>query len=283
MQTLRTIPAVRKAVENWRLCRERVALVPTMGNLHAGHLALVECATQLAERVVVSIFVNPLQFNDRNDYRRYPQTFEKDWQRLAECGVTMVFVPTVENIYPQRPESITRIDVPGLANILEGAHRPGHFSGVVTVVAVLFNIVQPQIAVFGEKDYQQLLIIRRMVADLAMPIDIESIATVRDTDGLALSSRNSYLSKEERKKAPLLFSALSKAAEAMKNGQRNFSALEEDGCETLEEAGICPDYFCIRRAKDLAEPVGGEDNLVILTAGFLGKARLIDNILIRLK
>ncbi len=283
MQTLRTIPAVRKAVENWRLCRERVALVPTMGNLHAGHLALVKRATQLAERVVVSIFVNPLQFNDRDDYRRYPRTFEEDRQHLAECGVTTIFVPAVENIYPQRLESITRIGVPGLADVLEGAHRPGHFSGVATIVAVLFNIVQPHIAVFGEKDYQQLLIIRRMVTDLAMPIEVEGVATVRDTDGLALSSRNSYLSKEERRKAPILFSALSRAAEAIREGQRNFQALEEEGSRTLENAGICPDYFCVRRAEDLAEPVESEDSFAILAAGFLGRARLIDNMLIRLK
>lgn len=283
MQTLRTIPDVRKVVENWRLCRQRVALVPTMGNLHAGHLALVERAAQLAERVIVSIFVNPLQFNDKDDYTHYPRTFEEDRQSLAGREVTMIFAPAIEAIYPQQAEGVTRVDVPGLSGMLEGAYRQGHFSGVATVVAVLFNIVQPHIAVFGEKDYQQLLIIRRMVADLAMPINVESVATVRDTDDLALSSRNSYLSKEERMKAPLLFKALSRAAEAIRDGQRDFSVLEERGEKALGNAGFCPDYFCIRRAEDLAEPAGSEDNLVILAAGSLGKARLIDNVLVRLK
>lgn len=283
MQTLRTIPDVRQVVENWRLCRERVALVPTMGNLHAGHLALVERAAQLAERVVVSIFVNPLQFNDKDDYTHYPRTFEKDRQGLAEREVAMIFAPAIETVYPQQAEGVTRVDVPGLSGILEGAYRQGHFSGVATVVAVLFNIVQPHVAVFGEKDYQQLLIIRRMVADLAMPINVESVAIVREMDGLALSSRNSYLSKEERMKAPLLFGAINRAAEAIRDGQRDFSVLEEAGKKALENAGFCPDYFCIRGAEDLAEPVGSEDNLVILAAGSLGKARLIDNVLVSLK
>lgn len=283
MQILRTIDAVRGLVERWRASGERVALVPTMGNLHAGHLALVERADRLADRVVASIFVNPLQFDDRDDYRRYPQTFEEDRQSLAKCGVAMIFAPAIEDIYPQRPESLTRVAVPGLSDILEGAHRPGHFSGVATVVAVLFNIVQPHIAVFGEKDYQQLRIIQRMVADLALPIRIESVATVRDTDGLALSSRNSYLLKEERRRAPLLFSALHRAAEAIKGGRRDFQRLEEEGNRTLESAGIRPDYFCIRRAEDLAEPAGSEDSLVILVAGSIGKARLIDNVLIQSK
>lgn len=284
MQTLRTIPDVRKAVESWRLCRERVALVPTMGNLHAGHLALVERAAQLAERVVVSIFVNPLQFNDKDDYTHYPRTFEQDRQILAGREVAMIFAPAIETVYPRQAEGMTRVEVPGLSGILEGAYRQGHFSGVATVVAVLFNIVQPNIAVFGEKDYQQLLIIRRMVADLAMPINVESVATVRETDGLALSSRNSYLSKEERMKAPLLFRTLSRAAEAIRDDeQRDFSMLEEEGGKALEKAGFCPDYFCIRRAEDLAEPVGSEANLVILAAGSLGKTRLIDNVPVSLK
>lgn len=284
MQSLRTISDVRKAVENWRLCRERVALVPTMGNLHVGHLALVERAAQLAERVVVSIFVNPLQFNDKDDYTHYPRTFQQDRQILAGREVAMIFAPAMETVYPQRAEGMTRVEVPGLSGILEGAYRQGHFSGVATVVAVLFNIVQPNIAVFGEKDYQQLLIIRRMVADLAMPINVESVATVRETDGLALSSRNSYLSREERMKAPLLFRALSRVAEAIRDDeQRDFSVLEEEGGKALEKAGFCPDYFCIRRAEDLTEPVGSEANLVILAAGSLGKTRLIDNVPVSLK
>lgn len=283
MQTLQTIAAVRSVVEEWRSSRERVALVPTMGNLHAGHLALVERAARLADRVVVSIFVNPLQFDDKEDYAHYPRTFEEDRQHLAECGVAMIFAPAIEIIYPQRVEGVTRVEVPGLSDILEGAYRPGHFSGVATVVAVLLNIVRPHVAVFGEKDCQQLLIIRRMVADLAISIEIEPVATIREADGLALSSRNSHLSKEERTKAPALFNALSKAAEALKGGQRGFLALEEEGSQALKHAGIRPDYFCIRRVEDLAEPTDSENNLIILTAGSLGRTRLIDNIRVRLK
>lgn len=277
MRIVRTIDSVRVVVARWRERGERVALVPTMGNLHAGHLALVERAARLADSVVASIFVNPLQFNDREDYKRYPQTFEEDRRKLAEYGVAMVFAPAIESIYPPRSEDITRVTVPGLSEILEGAHRPGHFSGVATVVAVLFNIVQPDIAVFGEKDYQQLLIVRRMVADLALPVRIEGVATVRDTDGLALSSRNGYLSKEERGRAPVLCDALNRAAEAIKGGRRDFRRLEEEGSRTLESAGVRPDYFCIRRAEDLAEPDGNGENLIILVAGSVGKARLIDN------
>ncbi|ABA57398.1 pantothenate synthetase [Nitrosococcus oceani ATCC 19707] len=283
MRVLRTVAAVRSAVEGWRASHERVALVPTMGNLHRGHLALVERAAQLADRVIVSIFVNPLQFNDRDDYSRYPRTFEKDQQYLDEYGVAVVFAPSLEDIYPQRLENVTHVEVPGLSDILEGASRLGHFRGVTTVVAVLFNIIQPQVAVFGEKDYQQLLIIRRMVADLLMPVEVESIATVRDKDGLALSSRNSYLTKEERARAPILFGALSHAAETIKEGWRNFSILEEEGRQRLVTAGFCPDYFHIRRAEDLAEPGGRENNLVVLAAAYLGKARLIDNMQVQLK
>lgn len=283
MQTLRTIAAVRSAVECWRTSRERVALVPTMGNLHAGHLALVARAAQLADRVVVSIFVNPLQFNDQDDYARYPRTFEKDQQWLAEHGVAVLFAPLLEDIYPQQLENVTRVEVPGLSDILEGASRLGHFRGVTTVVTALFNIVQPHVAVFGEKDYQQLLIIRRMVADLAMPVDIEGVATVRDKDGLALSSRNNYLTEEERARAPALFGALSNTAEAVKGGRCDFSTLEEEGRQTLASEGFRPDYFCIRRAEDLAEPIGSEESLVILAAAYLGKARLIDNVPVRLK
>lgn len=283
MQVLQTVAAVRSAVEGWRASRERIALVPTMGNLHRGHLALVERAAQLADQVIVSIFVNPLQFNDQDDYSRYPRTFEKDQQYLAEYGVTMVFAPSLGDIYPQRLESVTRVEVPGLSDILEGTSRLGHFRGVTTIVAVLFNIIQPQVAVFGEKDYQQLLIIRRMVADLLMPVEVESMATVRDKDSLALSSRNSYLTKEERAMAPILFGALSHAAEAIKGGWRNFSVLEEEGRQRLMEAGFHPDYFHIRRADDLAEPGENENNLAILATAYLGRTRLIDNVRVQLR
>lgn len=283
MQTLRTIAAVRGAVAHWRASCERIALVPTMGNLHGGHLALIDRAIQLADRVVVSIFVNPLQFSDQSDYTHYPRTLEEDLQCLATREIAMAFIPWLESIYPQPLENMARVKIPGLSDILEGAYRSGHFSGVTTIVTVLFNIVQPHLAVFGEKDYQQLLIIRRMVADLAMPIEIESVATVRDKNGLALSSRNSYLSKDERVQAPALFGALSNAGKAIKEGRRDFSALEKAGFQKLKTAGFHPDYFYIRRAQDLAEPEESEKRLVIMGAAYLGKARLIDNVSVKLK
>ncbi|BAW79840.1 pantoate/beta-alanine ligase [Candidatus Nitrosoglobus terrae] len=283
METLQTITAMRSAVEYWRTSYGRIALVPTMGNLHEGHLALVDRAAQLSDYVVVSIFVNPLQFNDQHDYANYPRTFKKDQQYLAaHRKAAAIFAPVLEDIYPQPLKNITRVEVPSLSNILEGAYRLGHFSGVGTIVMTLFNVVQPHVAVFGEKDYQQLLIIRYMVADLAVSIDIESVATVRDESGLALSSRNCYLSEEERAQAPVLFNTLSIAAEAIEGGRRDFSSLEEEGYRILKNKGFYPDYFCIRNPEDLAKPKGGEEKLIILTAAYLGKARLIDNILVKL-
>ncbi len=256
----------------------RLAFVPTMGNLHEGHLALVRRARELADRVAVSIFVNPLQFDRREDLEAYPRTLEVDAALLEREGVALLFAPDADLIYPEGMERHTRVEVPVVTEGLCGAARPGHFTGVATIVCKLFNLVQPDIAVFGKKDYQQLLVIRKMVSDLAMPVEIVGVETVREADGLAMSSRNGYLTAEERQRAPALYRTLQETVAALRAGRRDYRVLEEAGASRLEEAGMRPDYFEIRRAADLGRPSGDEQALVILAAAFLGKARLIDNL-----
>jgi pantoate--beta-alanine ligase len=283
MQTVATRTALRSAVNRWRTAEERVALVPTMGNLHAGHLRLVEQAAQLADRVVVSIFVNPLQFGEDEDFATYPRTLEADSRQLAEQGADLLFAPTVEEMYPGAAESLTRVEVTGLSDALCGAFRPGHFVGVATVVAKLFNLVMPDVAVFGEKDYQQLTVIQRMTSDLFLPVHVVGVATVREPDGLAMSSRNAYLAPEERAQAPELYRALCQAAERLQQGERDRQAIEAEGVARLTAAGFRPDYFALRRAADLAVPDPAETELVVLGAARLGRTRLIDNVRISLK
>lgn len=283
MQTVRTRTALRSAVAGWRQAHERIAFVPTMGNLHDGHLRLVERAFRFAERVVVSIFVNPMQFGEGEDYASYPRTPEKDGAKLAEAGVDLLFAPTVEEMYPDGYRSATRVEVAGLSEILCGAVRPGHFAGVATVVTKLFNLVQPDVAVFGEKDFQQLTVIRRMVADLCFPVDVLGVPTVREADGLAMSSRNSYLTPKERSRAPALYRALCEAGERVQRGEMDLGAIEAEGLEKLRAAGFTPDYFTVRRAQDLMPAGAGDRELVILAAGRLGRTRLIDNLPISLK
>ena len=263
--------------------RGRVAFVPTMGNLHQGHLALVRRARELAERVVVSIFVNPLQFDRKEDLEAYPRTLERDAELLEQEGVELLFAPTVEFIYPAGMERHTRVEVPVVSEGLCGASRPGHFTGVATIVCKLFNLVQPQLAVFGKKDYQQLLVVRKMVADLALPVEIVGVETVREPDGLAMSSRNNYLTPEQRERGPALYRALRAVADALQAGRHDYSVLESEGRAQLEAAGLHTDYFEIRRAQDLAPPKEDDRHLVILVAAFLGKARLIDNLEVELR
>ena len=264
----------------WRSHGDHVALVPTMGNLHQGHIALVELAREHAERVIVSIFVNPMQFGEGEDYEDYPRTLERDTRRLKKVGVDMIFAPDVETMYPFGLDMATIVSVPGLTENFCGASRPGHFDGVTSIVARLFAMVMPDVAVFGQKDFQQQLVIRHMTADLSLPIKIITAATVRDDDGLALSSRNSYLSDEERASAPLLFESLRLAGNELQNGRRNFEELEREAQSRLAEAGFDVDYFAIRRAQNLELPDRDCDELVVLVAARLGKARLIDNIVI---
>ena len=277
MQTLHRIAALRTRLAAWRQAGARIALVPTMGNLHQGHIRLVEVAQTLADCRVASIFVNPMQFGPWEDFNSYPRTLEEDSHQLAQAGLDLLFAPSVAEVYPHGLENITRVEVPGLSQILCGASRPVHFAGVATVVTKLFNMVQPDVAVFGEKDWQQLLVIRRLMADLNMPAEIVGVPTVREGDGLAMSSRNGYLSAAERAVAPMLYATLRAAAERLRVGERDYQIIQQDAGAALEQAGFRPDYFAIRRADDLAKPVPGDTDLRILAAAWLGQTRLIDN------
>ena len=278
MLTLERIDETRRFASGLRHDGRRLALVPTMGNLHDGHLALVRLAREHADSVVASIFVNPLQFGRGEDFGRYPRTLQRDLELLEAEGVAAVFAPEVTEMYPRGREALTTVEVPGLSSVLEGAARPGHFAGVATVVTKLFGIVTPDVAVFGEKDFQQLAVIRRLVSDLDLGVGIVAGPTVREPDGLALSSRNQYLSPEQRQRAPALYRSLAAARRRLAAGDRSFAAIEEEASTALVVAGFEPDYVAIRRAADLAPPAVGEEELVVLGAARLGKTRLIDNL-----
>ncbi len=276
-----TIAAVRERVQGWRREGLRVAFVPTMGNLHAGHVSLIEAARRHGQRFIASIFVNPMQFGPNEDFAHYPRTPQKDERMLAAAGCSLMFMPDVAEIYPNGAERATRIEVPVLSRILDGEFRPGHFEGVSTVVAKLFHIVEPDVAIFGEKDFQQLTVIRHMVADLCMPIEIVGAPTVRDADGLAMSSRNQYLTAAERALAPKIYQALTAAAARVQAGDADFASIERAGFEALARAGFKPEYFSVRQTKDLSPATAVAADLVILTAARIGKARLIDNVQVR--
>jgi pantoate--beta-alanine ligase len=277
MRELKTIPEVRECVHSLRRDYGSVGFVPTMGNLHQGHLSLVEHALHRCGAAVVSIYVNPLQFGQNEDFGSYPRTLDADCAALERLGAAAVFVPGESTMYPRGAANQTRVVVPELGDMLCGAHRPGHFEGVTTVVARLLNIVGPDVAVFGRKDYQQLAIIKRMVADLAMPVDIEGVATARAEDGLALSSRNQYLSGGERAIASGLYRVLRETARRIQSG----SGIDETcraGLEELGRLGFRPDYLEVRRQGDLSPPGELDPDLVVLAAAHLGSARLIDNL-----
>ncbi|MDQ3730819.1 MAG: pantoate--beta-alanine ligase [Pseudomonadota bacterium] len=278
MLMISDIPALRMRITDWRQARDRIALVPTMGNLHAGHACLIQHARASAARVVVSIFVNPMQFDRPEDLAAYPRTPQEDSRLLRELDVDLAFTPAVETVYPRTMHDTTRIEVPHLSSVLEGASRPRHFGGVSTVIAKLFNMVQPDLAVFGEKDYQQLVIIRRLVADLNLPLEIAGVPTVREADGLALSSRNRRLTTEERARAPKLFGELLRVRKRIQNGERDYPRLEAQAVHKLQAAGFKPNYVSVRCAKDLAVPSVCDAELVVLAAVWLGRTRLIDNI-----
>ena len=267
-------------VMQWHREGLTIGFVPTMGNLHEGHLQLVETAKQKADRVVVSIFVNPLQFGPNEDFAKYPRTLEDDIKRLEVLKVDEVFAPAEESFYRQERERLTYVEVPGLSDILCGATRPGHFRGVTTVVNKLFNIVQPDVAVFGRKDYQQLAIIRQMVEDLAMPVSLVGLETVRESDGLAMSSRNRFLSAEQRALAPKLYQSLQSLRQTLREGEKAYEKLREQTTEWLTEQGFRVDYLEIRDARSLQWPDANTGERVILTAVYLGETRLIDNILV---
>lgn len=286
MRIVRDRRQVTALSREWR-CRDirELVLVPTMGNLHEGHLALVRHAQESGGRVLVSIFVNPLQFDRADDLARYPRTLEDDTRKLAAAGVDALFCPDTAEMYPDGSCVPARVVVSGVSEVLEGEYRPGHFDGVATVVAKLFNLVQPDAAVFGEKDFQQFLVIRAMVESLNFPVRIDAVPTVRESDGLALSSRNGRLSQHERQRAPELYRCLRDAAEACLLEPDQWPGIFPEVLarmeQRLEKSGFRTDYLRIRRARDLGEPVAGDHDLIIVAAAWLGGVRLIDNLRLR--
>lgn len=282
MLIIETLPLLRQQIRRFRQEGKRIALVPTMGNLHEGHLTLVEQAKACADVVIVSIFVNPMQFERQDDLARYPRTLQDDCEKLNRKKVNLVFTPAPADIYPQGLDTQTTVDVPGISTILEGESRPGHFRGVSTIVSKLFNLVQPDVACFGEKDYQQLALIRKMVADMGYDIDIIGVPTVRAKDGLALSSRNGYLTADERKVAPALNQVIKTLAQSLLDGQRDLEFMVPQANQVLEQKGFRPDALDIRDADTLQPLSETSKRAVILMAAWLGKARLIDNQVVNL-
>ncbi|CAD5789733.1 pantoate--beta-alanine ligase [Escherichia coli P0304816.10] len=282
MLIIETLPLLRQQIRRLRMEGKRVALVPTMGNLHDGHMKLVDEAKARADVVVVSIFVNPMQFDRPEDLARYPRTLQEDCEKLNKRKVDLVFAPSVKEIYPNGTETHTYVDVPGLSTMLEGASRPGHFRGVSTIVSKLFNLVQPDIACFGEKDFQQLALIRKMVADMGFDIEIVGVPIMRAKDGMALSSRNGYLTAEQRKIAPGLYKVLSSIADKLQAGERDLDEIITIAGQELNEKGFRADDIQIRDADTLLEVSETSKRAVILVAAWLGDARLIDNKMVEL-
>jgi pantoate--beta-alanine ligase len=281
MHVVHTVAELHAALQPWRRAREKIAFVPTMGNLHAGHASLVDKARELGECVVVSIFVNPLQFGPNEDFDRYPRTLEADCKLLRKARVDVVWAPSVQDMYPGGYPPATTVSVNGeLTSILCAPFRPGHFTGVATVVNALFNRVMPDVAVFGDKDYQQLAVIRRMVADLGLPVRVVGAPTLREPDGLAMSSRNQYLSAEERKRAVRMHETLQWVAGELQGGRRDYAMLSQEGQARLVKARFNPQYLEVRAA-DLSPPDDKTRDFVVLTAAFLGTTRLIDNVQLR--
>ncbi|HCH03108.1 MAG TPA: pantoate--beta-alanine ligase [Vibrio sp.] len=282
MQTFADILSLREQLKSARRDGRRIAFVPTMGNLHEGHLTLVRKAREHADLVVVSIFVNPMQFERSDDLNNYPRTLDDDLSKLNTEGVDFVFTPTPEIIYPEGLDKQTFIEVPGLSHMLEGASRPGHFRGVSTIVTKLFNIVQPDVACFGEKDFQQLAVIKKMVMDLALDIEVIGVPTVRELDGLAMSSRNGLLSLSERQRAPVLARTMRWIGSQIRGGRDDFASLIEDASDQLRAADLEPDEIFIRDAVTLQLATEDATQIVILMSAFLGKIRLIDNLVVEL-
>lgn len=278
MITVNSLSDLRQQIQAARQAGQRIALVPTMGNLHAGHMSLIDTARQQADFVVASIFVNPLQFGPNEDLDSYPRTLADDQQKLQAAGCQLLFTPNEQLMYPQGMQKHSLVRVPKVSEGLCGGSRPGHFDGVATVVTKLFNMVQPDVAVFGEKDFQQLAVIRKMVDELNMPIEIMGAPIIRDSDGLALSSRNGYLDAAQRQTAPALYRCLQQAVGQIQQGNRDYSSVLQATASQLEAAGLKPDYIELRQANDLSPASADSNQLVILAAVFLGSTRLIDNI-----
>jgi pantoate--beta-alanine ligase len=282
VDTLSHAAPLRARIAAWRREGARIGFVPTMGNLHGGHYSLLEVARERADKVVASIFVNPTQFGPSEDFSGYPRTPDADRDALRAHACDLLFLPTVEEIYPNGSDASVRVEVPVVSDTLEGALRPGHFAGVATVVTKLFNLVQPDLAVFGEKDYQQLLVVRRLVQELALPIGVVAAPTRREPNGLAMSSRNQYLSAEERERASAIFRTLNAMAAGVR-AATPLAAVEADAERALQHAGLTVQYAVVRNADDLSVPVAGQGTpKVALIAARLGRARLIDNLLLDL-
>lgn len=279
MKTVNTVAELKSQIHAWKKAGLTVGFVPTMGNLHQGHASLVEVAKQKADKTVVSIFVNPMQFDNPDDLTRYPRTIEDDSKVLEDLGTDLLFFPTPEIVYPNGLDGRSFVEVPGLCDMFCGASRPGHFRGVSTVVTKLFNLVEPDLAVFGEKDFQQLLIIRRMVEDLFINVEIIGAPTKREDTGLAMSSRNNYLSETERRsQGPVIYKALCLIRDQIKDGNLEFGALEQAAIDMIDQAGLKTDFITILNADDLQAAQADNKKIVILAAAHLGKARLIDNL-----
>ena len=282
MNTVHTVAQLRAALARARQENKRIGLVPTMGNLHAGHIALVEMARQRTDYVVVSIFVNPLQFGPHDDLDSYPRTLAEDQHRLLDAGAELVCAPSGSDMYPEGMDGHTQVSVPVVSEGLCGGSRPGHFNGVATVVSKLLNMVQPDIAVFGEKDFQQLAVIRKMAHDLCLPVQIMGAPIVRAADGLALSSRNGYLDDAQRQIAPQLSQPLQQLEQQLQAGRQDLPALIEEARARLEQVGFTPDYLDLRDAQTLQPASAETREIAILAAAFLGRTRLIDNLLCKL-
>jgi len=280
MQLLSDINQTHDLCQKWRNKGDSISFVPTMGCLHAGHLSLIEKAQSLADHVVVSIFVNPLQFDNAEDLLKYPSTLDDDLHKLKEVNVDLVFVPETTSFYPEGENNVEQIELGGITTLLEGAKRPGHFAGVATVVKRLFDLIQPNCAIFGEKDFQQLMVIKQLVEKFSLDIDIIGMPIFREYDGLAMSSRNTRLSENERKKAPKIYQQLEYVKSAINAGASDYAELEHTAYENLASAGFVPEYVAIRATDTLLPPQNHNESKVILIAAKLGKIRLIDNILV---
>lgn len=278
MRTVHSLKELRAILRGYRQQEKTIGLVPTMGNLHEGHISLVRKAAEAADIVVTSIFVNPMQFGANEDLDTYPRTLLDDQNKLGEAGNTLVFAPTADEVYPDGLARHTRVVVPEVSAGYCGDSRPGHFEGVATVVSVLFNMIQPDFAVFGEKDFQQLAVIRKMVRDLMIPVEVIGAATVREDDGLAKSSRNGYLSEEERAIAPVIYQTLQATAAKITDGHSDFQVLAKEAGDSLSAAGLRLDYFNIANSLTLKPATSEDSDITLLAAAFLGSTRLIDNI-----
>jgi pantoate--beta-alanine ligase len=277
-----SVTELHQYVQHWKDHGQSIAFIPTMGNLHAGHMSLIEKGQSLSDRTICSIFVNPMQFGPNEDWDHYPRSLDSDLQQLEAIGCDLVYLPTASELYPEGLEKISHVEVTDLTDNFEGAHRPGHFTGVATVVLKLFNIVRPDVSVFGKKDFQQYRVISKMVEDFNLDVQIIGQETTRETSGLAASSRNQYLDAAQKQQAAMIYQTLQQAARQIEEGERDFQALERRAIENLDAAGFHTDYFAVCNAETLT-PASAEDrDLVILVTAALGATRLLDNIEISL-